>query len=227
MYRHQNAERLATICEQCGGADQIHLWALDRRHPTLDTWTAGEGPGLRSDLLNALYSRVPEEFPGLVLLSDDDYEFTNGGLSTFIATAVAASLDIAQPGHDRLSRWSHWLTVARRLSIVRLTTFVEIGPLVAISPRWRSRVLPFPEDSGMGWGTDLAWSDLRAEGCRLGVVDSTLLRHVNPVVGADAYDVQAGIQDMEPLYAARGGYHAALRTLGTWWPWQRRPTWAR
>jgi hypothetical protein len=225
VYRYENASSLGAICAELGATAGIHLWALDRTHPQLERWTEGQGAGLRSDLLNVLFERVCPGFKGYVLLCDDDFQFTRGGIRSFLATAAAASLDIAQPAHDRYSRWSHWLTVARRSSLARLTSFVEIGPLAAISPEWRDHVLPLPENSGMGWGLDLAWGDLRHLGCRLGIVDCTLIRHLYPAGGSGAYDVQAGISDMAALYAERGGYETALRTLATWWPWQRRPSW--
>lgn len=227
VYRHNNATLLLAVCDTLAAEDDIRLWALDRVHPRLEQWTRGCGPGQRSDLLNKLYEEqtVPPDHG--VLLSDDDYRFTAGDVGTFVRTATAADLDVAQPAHDRMSRWSHWLTSARRLSLARLTTFVEIGPLVLIRPEWRSRLLPFPPSSGMGWGVDLVWSDLRHEGCRFGVVDSVRLRHLTPVTGTDEYDVDEGRGRMAAMYETRGGYHNALRTLAFWWPWRRRPSWSR
>ena len=32
---------------------------------------------------------------------------------------------------------------------------MEIGPLFVVGPRWRDRILPFPEERGMGWGLEL------------------------------------------------------------------------
>ena len=221
VYRHANAGNVAALAGSAAGDTVWRLWALDRAHPSLERWTVGEGPGLRSPLLNKLYGTLPPDFDGHVVLSDDDYGFTRGDLSTFLAAARAAHLGLAQPGHDRLSQVSHWVTAARRLSLARLTTFVEIGPLVAVAPEWRHRVLPLADD-GMGWGLDLEWSDLRAVGCRLGIVDSCTIRHFAPVVGSGSYDVPAARVEMEALYAQRGGYHHALRTLATWWPWEPR-----
>ena len=226
VYRHANAANVKALCDAAASDTIFRMWALDRVHPDLERWTVGEGAGMRSPLLDKLYGTLPANYEGYVVLSDDDYVFTGGDLSTFLSVARAAGIGLAQPGHDRLSRTSHWVTAARRLSLVRLTSFVEIGPLVAVAPEWRERVLPL-DDEGMGWGVDLAWSDLRAEGCRLGVVDSTLIRHLFPVVGGGSYEVAEARQQMEALYEKRGGYHHALRTVATWWPWRPRPPWIR
>lgn len=221
IYRYANAMNAAAI-RRAAAPDTIwRLWALDRVHPELEPWTVGEGPGLRSPLLDKLYATLPAGFDGHVVLSDDDYVFTRGDLSTFLSVVRAADLGLAQPGHDRVSRISHWVTAGRRLSLMRLTSFVEIGPLVAVAPEWRARVLPLA-DEGMGWGLDLRWSDLRGEGCRLGVVDSCLIRHLFSVIGSGPYDVPAAREQMEELYEERGGYHRALCTLATWWPWEAR-----
>ncbi|MEY2449870.1 MAG: hypothetical protein QOH79_3346 [Acidimicrobiaceae bacterium] len=221
VYRHRNAALVAGI-RASGPPDMVwRLWALDEIHPELETWTVGQGPGRRSPLLNKLYASLPATFDGHVVLSDDDYVFTRGELANLLAVAAGADLGLAQPAHDRLSQWSHWLTAGRRLSLLRLTTFVEIGPVVVVSPSWRHRVLPLADD-GMGWGLDLRWQSLRQEGCRLGIVDSCLIRHLHPVEGNASYDVVALRDEMEEFYEARGGYLNALQTLATWRPWQRR-----
>ena len=67
---------------------------------------------------------------------------------------------------------SHGITRAQPRSRARLTTFVESGPLVAIAPEWVDRVTAAPAWRGMGWGLELDWIDLQAEGCRLGIVDA-------------------------------------------------------
>jgi hypothetical protein len=226
VYRYANAAHVMEVCRQAGAGAVIRLWALDETHPDLASWTVGSGPGHRSPLLNALYAGLPSRFDGYVLLSDDDYCFTRGGLRTFVAVAAAAGFGLAQPAHNRMSRISHWVTAGRRLTIARATTFVEVGPLVAVSPAWRHRVLPLADD-GMGWGLDLMWSDLRQEGCGLGVVDACLINHLHTVVGSAGYDVDAERPRMEPFYEERGGYHTALRTLSTWWPWRRATAIAR
>ncbi len=84
--------------------------------------------------------------------------------------------------------------------MVRLTTFVESGPLVAVAPKWVERVTPLPVWRGMGWGLELEWIDLQAEGCRLGIVDATTVVHLGPVARELRHDRASGA----PSRGARG-----------------------
>ena len=120
---------------------------------------------MRLSLLNELARHVPDE--GYVVVSDDDVVFTRGTLDALVVLCERARLDLAQPSRsDDNSRFefnvAHAITRARRLSRVRLTTCVETGPLVVLGPRWRDRILPFPEERGMGWGVELDWHELTA-----------------------------------------------------------------
>jgi hypothetical protein len=109
----------------------------------------------------------------------------------------------------------------------RNTTFVESGPLVAVGPRWRDRVLPLPNELGMGWGVEFDWFDLMASGCRLGIVDSTVVEHLGTV--ADEYDTTELHRRLRAELAARGAedFRPFERTLDAWRPWQRHPGWVR
>ena len=109
--------------------------------------------------------------------------------------------------------------------MARLTTFVESGPLVAVAPEWVERVTPLPVWRGMGWGLELEWIDLRAEGCRLGIVDATTVVHLAPV--AQEYDTTALRARLREELAARGAsdWGPLQQTLATWRPWRRRPPW--
>jgi hypothetical protein len=136
-----------------------------------------------------------------------------------------AGLGLAQPAHEQDSHASHKFTKVAEGSNVRLTTFVEIGPVFAVSPAWREAVLPFPPDVGMGWGIELGWSRLADRGCRLGIVDAVRLRHhVKP--GTD-YDVAAAMAEMRERFDAHGvgSWPEVQRTLATWRRWRPRPPW--
>ena len=85
---------------------------------------------------------------------------------------------------------AHAITRARRLSRVRLTTFVETGPLIVVGPRWRRRILPFPEERGMGWGVELDWYEHWKGGCLLGIVDEIRVAHL----GEPGSDYDAGTE---------------------------------
>jgi hypothetical protein len=159
------------------------------------------------------------------VLSDDDIAFTRGDVVGLLDLASRAGLGLAQPAHAPGSEVSHGITRARPRSRARLTTFVESGPLVVIAPDWTGRVLPLPRARGMGWGVELDWIDLAAEGCRLGIVDAVLVRHLGKV-GA-TYDDAAIRARMREELAARGveEWGPLQTTLATWRPWQRRPSW--
>jgi hypothetical protein len=224
VYRRRNAavvERLFAPAIEAGWS--VALWALDETDPALERLTVGAGAGTKFELVNRL---LAEHAPkGHVLVADDDAVFVRGDLVSFVDTAQRAELDLAQPAHVWWSNISHRITWLRPLSRARLTTFVEIGPIFAVAPAWRDRILPFPDGVGMGWGLELKWQDLREEGCRLGIVDSTPVRHLARF--ATAYAPDEEIQRLNRLLLERGapGWRGLRRTLATWRLWRRQPPW--
>jgi hypothetical protein len=226
VYRRRNAgvlERLLAPALAAGWA--ARLWALDERDPALDGLTAGVGPGTKFELVNRLVGEAPPEPGARVVVADDDAQFVRGSLVSFVGKAASAGLGLAQPAHVLWSNISHRITWMRPLSAVRLTTFVEIGPIFAVAPAWRDRVLPFPDDVGMGWGLELQWMDLREDGCRLGIVDATPIRHLSPF--ATAYAPDEEIAKLTRLLEERGapGWHGLRKTLATWRPWRSQAPW--
>jgi hypothetical protein len=226
VYRRRNTGIVEQLLEPVLAAGwQVGLWALDEPDPSLEAHTAGHGAGTKFELVNRLLAERPPP-PGYVVVADDDAIFARGDLRVFVETAEAGRLDLAQPAHVYRSNISHRLTWRRPLSRVRLTTFVEIGPIFAVSELWRDRVMPFPDGIGMGWGLELDWIDLQEDGCRLGIVDSTPIRHLSPF--AAAYPADDEIARLTRLLEERGapGWRGLRRTLATWRPWRRRPPWA-
>ena len=227
IYRRANASVVEELVEPLLAAGWTTAWwALDEVAPELASQTVGEGAGEKLPLLNETISRLGP-FDGPLLLSDDDIAVTRGDLATLVSLALRAGLGIAQPAHAEGSEVSHGITRARTRSRVRLTTFVESGPLVVVAPAWLDRVVPLPAERGMGWGLELDWIDLAAEGCSLGVVDAVRIRHLAKVGGT--YDDSALRARMRGELAARGldGWGPLQTTLATWRPWQRRPPWDR
>jgi hypothetical protein len=227
VYRRQNAAVLERLLAPALAGDwTVYLWALDEPDPSLAHLTAGSGPGTKFELVNRLLAERPPSPSQHVVVTDDDAVFVRGSLATFLETAAAAQLDLSQPAHVLRSNISHRITWRRPLSRARLTTFVEIGPLFAVAPGWRDRIMPFPQDIGMGWGLELDWMDLRADGCRLGIVDATPIRHLSPFAAAYAPDEE--IAKLTRLLAERGapGWKGLRRTLQTWRPWRDRSPWA-
>ena len=89
----------------------------------------------------------------------------------------ALLLQLAQPAH-RLNSHAAWPQTRRRpRSVVRETSFVEIGPVTAFARATFPTLLPFPE-LRMGWGLDAHWAALaREHGWRCGVIDAVAIRH--------------------------------------------------
>lgn len=202
----------------------IGLWALDELAPELSEVTLGVGAGRKFPLINALLEQLTGSTADLVV-ADDDVVLTRGRLTDLLAVMHAGDLGICQPAHAASSHVSHGITRARRTTRARWTTYVEIGPIFAVSSAWRSRVTPFPEEFGMGWGIELLWYDLQAQGCRLGVVDDVQVRHLQPP--ALEYDAHDESERMLAMVRERGGRALGdlQRTHARWWKGQRSPRW--
>jgi hypothetical protein len=216
------------LVEQARALDMsVALWALDAPIPELDGATVGVGPGLRMDLLNRLWREVAGPALHQVVVADDDVTFTHGSLGLLLAAADACGFGLAQPAHHWESHCSHEITRKRVLTLARATTFVEVGPLFVVTGRWISRVLPFPDGFGMGWGLSLAWLDLFREGCRLGIVDCTTVFHPAPEEGRE-YDTDPERDRLLALLRERNleSPGDAQRTLGRWRSWEPRPPWS-
>jgi hypothetical protein len=169
----------------------INLWALDGVADTLAAYTRGEGKGSKFALYNKLLEAAPPATSDVVVFSDDDFRFRRGDLPRFVALMSIVGLDVAQPVHATGRNAFHDITLRRGDALARLTGFVEIGPVVAFSPRARARLVPFPPDAGMGWGLEFEWAQLAGVGHRLGTVDAVSLDHLFPpgseYDGADAW----------------------------------------
>jgi hypothetical protein len=225
IYRARNGQRVREIVEPV--LDEgwtVSWWALDEVVEDLADITAGCGPGARIPLLNELL-RVSGDSEWLVV-SDDDVTFESGDVVQLVSLCARAGLDLAQPARSD-AFVDHRITSARRLSTARRTSFVEIGPLIVIGPGWRDRILPFPQQRGMGWGLELEWHELYREGCALGIVDAIRVRHEGE--RGEDYDYRAEAHRVHAELAERGfdGWKDVQVTVDTWRPWQRSPAWLR
>ena len=182
VYSRKNGPTVAKLVDALPGA-QFGLWALDEPAPELERHTRGVGRGQRSELLNRM---LPDIEPSRhLIITDDDVAMPASTLRLFARASAAAGLDLAQPAHVPLSHTS-WPFVQQRLrTYVRLTRFVEQGPLILLSPRGRAEILPLPEELGMGWGLEALWARKEQDGLRLGIVDATGMRHLQ---AASSYD---------------------------------------
>lgn len=228
VYRSRNAPTVLPIVQQALRLRiAVALWALDSPVTSLARETVGSGPGPRLGLLNRLYARLPASITGQILVCDDDVVFTRGGLGELLSLAETCGFGLAQPAHAPGSYINHAITRARPLTLARVTTYVETGPMLVIAPDWRSRILPFPEDLGMGWGISLLWTDLQQDGCRLGIVDAVSLRHLAPA--ARDYEVRPEAERAARMMQVRGIQHLPdfQRTAIAWHFWRRKPPWSR
>lgn len=227
VYRARNARvvrRLVTSCVRSGGT--ARLWALDETVPSLSAWTVGSGPGTKFALVNSLLASAPVAPDAYVVVADDDVRLVSWRL--FLRLVRRGAFDLAQPAHTRhLSHLSHAVTLRARWSVARVTEFVEIGPVFAVSPRWRDAVLPFPDDVGMGWGLEADWYALHRRGARLGIVDAAPMRHLAPVATSYAQGPERAQMADRLAAAGLGGLHEIQGTVETWRPWQRNPPWLR
>ncbi len=226
VYRARNARFVREVSEPALERGwTVAWWALDEIVDDLSEVTVGSGPGARLPLLNEALrrSRSPE---GWLVVADDDVVFDRGDVLALVSLCARAELDLAQPARSD-AELDHGITAVRRLSIARRTSFVEIGPLFAVGPGWRDRIVPFPEERGMGWGLELEWHELHREGCKLGIVDAVRVRHMGD--RGEGYDFRADAHRVHAELEERGfeGWSDLQLTLATWRPWQRSPGWMR
>jgi hypothetical protein len=221
IYRSKNAasvRRLVSEALAIGG--EVRLWALDSQVPGLEGWTAGSGPGLRSDLLNRLVMATPVGQRSLVV-ADDDVNIVSGRLGDLLRLGGAAQFKIWQPAHGMRSFASHTVSRSRFLAVARTTRLVEIGPMFVVSNDFVPRVFPLDVSLGMGWGEDFRWARFADDGVPIGVIDCVQIRHLSPI----ARDYVPARSDARDLAEEVGGYPSLLVTTGVWWPWKSRAPW--
>jgi hypothetical protein len=226
VYRAANAGIVETLLRDAARRHwDVRLWALDEVEPRLAGATVGSGPGAKFPLLNGLVRDVDLDRYDWVVVTDDDIAFRAGSVDELLMLAEAAGLDLVQPAHTETSFRDNEIVVRRPLSVARRTTYVEIGPLLAVHAPLIERVLPFGAEYAMGWGLELEWFDLARAGAAIGVVDAVAVRHLHPVGKRYVKDVER--RRLREAVTARGlaSFADAQRTVGTWRPWRSVPPW--
>jgi GT2 family glycosyltransferase len=136
-----------------------------------------EGLG-KFENLNLLLHGIDLDGFDWMLVMDDDVVLAPGFLDGFLHLAERCGLQLAAPAHRMRSHAAWRLTRRRWGSVVRVTAFVEIGPLTALHRDTFDALLPFPA-VGMGWGLDAHWSWLaRERGWPIGIVDLFPIAHL-------------------------------------------------
>jgi hypothetical protein len=223
IYRTRNAEIIQDLVRSAAKLGWLPaLWALDEVSPLLSTYTLGCGPGEKFGLVRELLRLQPPAQGQAVVVADDDVRLHDGGLEDLLRMLIAVGAGIGQPAHARRSHWSHRITRRRWWSRVRLTNFVEIGPLFVVMPRAQHLLDELPRD--MGWGLELDWwTQWRQGDLRLAIVDAVSMTHVMPP-GSDYALDQLRVETDRKL--AQLGYRSwpeLQRTVMTWKRWQREP----
>jgi hypothetical protein len=203
---------------------RVAWWALDEVAADLEGLTVGTGAGRKFPLVNEILRRIGS-VEGWLVVSDDDVDYVQGDAGELVDLSARARFDLAQPARADTSG-GHEITFARKLSVARRTSFVEIGPVFVVGPRWYERIVPFPDERGMGWGLELEWWARFREGCALGIVDAVRVSHAE--APGLAYDHEEEWRLLREELASRGveSWAELQQTLETWRPWRRSPQWA-
>jgi hypothetical protein len=193
---------------------RIALGATGAADPELREHTVAEqlGGGKFENLNRVLEASraAGAAVPDWTLVVDDDVRLPRAFLDRFVAICERFGLDVAQPAQTLRSHSAWKVTRRRPASLVRVTRFVEIGPVTAFGRRAAEELLPFPE-LRFGWGLDLHWAAVAGQrGWRLGIVDALPVRHESALVGA-AYSRDDAVDEASRFLAGRP-YLPSVRT---------------
>ena len=194
---------------------------LSRSRHEVRIATAHAGDRGKFENLNALLADNPAQGNDWLLVVDDDVTLPAGFLDAFLFLAERFELQLAQPAHRHRSHAAWEITRRQRGTVVRETSFIEIGPVSAFAAATFDVLLPFPALRS-GWGLDLHWAALaREHGWRAGVIDATPIRHgLRPI--AASYDRGAAKREAREFLSTRPYLPAreVQRTLVTHRSWR-------
>jgi hypothetical protein len=132
-----------------------------------------------------------------VMVVDDDITLPSGFVDGYMKIAERRGYALSQPARDHRSYTDHYF-VNQLLGVEsRETTYVEIGPLFVVSSSAYAVLLPFEDESPMGWGYDFVWPvRMQAHALKLGIVDACPVSHDlrKPV---ENYSHEAATQSMK------------------------------
>lgn len=162
-----------------------------------------EQPQPKFVLLNRLLAGLDLDRHSHVIVCDDDIELPEGFLDRYLALVSRHDLALAQPARTHDSYIDHRIVEQLDGLDARTTRFVEIGPLFSMRRDAVRHLVPFSEESPMGWGYDFVWPVVMANaGLRMGIVDATPVAHRlrKPVAH---YDHGSASRAMQAFLAAR------------------------
>ena len=178
----------------------IETLSRSERHQVIVA-TAPMGDRGKFDNINlALASHDLAQFDWLLVV-DDDIALSSDFLDLFVAFCQREKLQLAMPAHRFASYKTFAVTERHWGSAVRMTSFVEIGPLTLLHSSLFPALIPFPS-LRFAWGLDALWaSEAKRHGWRLGVVDATPISHLRPV--GQSYSGELALEEGRRFLAAR------------------------
>jgi GT2 family glycosyltransferase len=201
--------------EHAATAQAIREELLRSRHD-VRLHTTPPGADGKFENLNRLLAEQPPAGHDWLVVVDDDVELPRGFLDRFLFLCERFALTLAQPAHALHSHAAWEVTRRHPGSVVRETSFVEIGPVTAFASASFEVLLPFPA-LRMGWGLDVHWAAVaRQHGWRCGITDAVAIHHRQAPAGA-SYPREQAIAEAEAFLAGRPYVTAAeaQRTLAT------------
>jgi hypothetical protein len=129
-------------------------------------------------LINRLLQGIPIADYAFVVVCDDDILLPLNFLDTYLSIVRKYDFALSQPARTHESHIDHAFVEQFDGLIARETRFVEIGPLFCVRRDAGGLLLPFDEQSPMGWGYDRVWPCvLESARLKLGIVDRVPVAH--------------------------------------------------
>lgn len=182
--------------------ESIHLECCrSHDHSVIQSWRPPAGAKFTT--INQTLTQSLLTWADMLIVTDDDIELPFSFLDRYLDIVTRADLALAQPARALGSTADHVLTLQYPGVAWRETRFVEIGPLFSIRRDLFDTLLPFDEESPMGWGYDYVWPRQVAErGLRMGIVDLVPVMHrFRP---GHSYDQHEEHQRMQKYLAKHG-----------------------
>ncbi|WP_288432818.1 hypothetical protein [uncultured Acinetobacter sp.] len=130
-------------------------------------------------LLNLILKNLDYKNYDLIIFSDDDIFVRENFIDTYTYLLDKYQFKLAQPARTKYSYYDHKICLqAKEKVIARTTNFVEIGPIFSVSQDIFNKILPFSEESPMGYGLDYIWPIIsRENNFKIGIIDASPVDH--------------------------------------------------
>ncbi|HEX8051803.1 MAG TPA: glycosyltransferase [Thermoleophilaceae bacterium] len=204
VYRGEGGLLPAALAELRGTRHAVRfaLGSMGTAAEQLATATAATGmSGGKFENLDALLGTAGDR-ADWTLVVDDDVVLPTRFLDRLLGLAEHHDLALAQPAQSLASHAAWPVTRRRRGSLLRVSRFVEIGPVTLFRRDALDALTPFPPLK-FGWGLDLHWAAVAEErGWQLGIADALAVRHEQARV-AGTYSSREAIEEAREFLAGR------------------------